>query len=380
MAKEGAFQHGQFVIKGGAEAIKNAEELLDYYRLKGKSAPITIKQIKDQMRLAVDRVMSEGSLYDAELAAIALKQAEGDTIEASFLVRVYRSTQPRMGYTIPSSTREMFVIRRISSAFKNIPGGQVLGPTRDFSQRLIRFELADETMGDVKKVLARFHIDVDPSDKVDSFPKMLDIFREEGLLPPEEKSDGLVEEPFDITREAVSFPAPRSARLQALTRGETGAILALGYSDAHGYGYVHPILSELRVGYIPVKIQHPSSKKIVTIGEVLVTEAELLTKAFFSDYAEGEKPKLQLGYGLCFGHNEIKALNMASLDRAMSRRPHRPSVITEDQEAVMTLIDGLDSQGLTRHWNLPHYVTWQNDLDRLVRARAYKKGVGKDDD
>jgi len=58
-----------------------------------------VRQIVQQMRLAVDRVMAEGSLYDPTLAALAIKQTEGDLVEAAFLVRAYRSTLPRLQTT-----------------------------------------------------------------------------------------------------------------------------------------------------------------------------------------------------------------------------------------------------------------------------------------
>ena len=41
--------------------------------------------------------MGEGSLYDRELAALAIKQAQGDLVEAAFLLRAYRTTLPRFG-------------------------------------------------------------------------------------------------------------------------------------------------------------------------------------------------------------------------------------------------------------------------------------------
>ena len=43
--------------------------------------------------------MAEGSLYDPELAALAIKQARGDLVEAVFLLRAYRATLPRLGYS-----------------------------------------------------------------------------------------------------------------------------------------------------------------------------------------------------------------------------------------------------------------------------------------
>ncbi len=81
--------------------------------------------------------MSEGSLYDPELAALAIKQARGDLIEAIFLVRAYRTTLPRFGYSEPVDTGAMLAERRISATFKDLPGGQVLGPTFDYTHRLL---------------------------------------------------------------------------------------------------------------------------------------------------------------------------------------------------------------------------------------------------
>ena len=96
--------------------------------------------------LGVDRVMTEGSLYDRELAALAIKQARGDMIEAIFLVRAFRATLPRFGATEPVDTGAMQVRRRISSTFKDIPGGQILGPTFDYTHRLLDPQLADGSM------------------------------------------------------------------------------------------------------------------------------------------------------------------------------------------------------------------------------------------
>ena len=135
---------GYVAAKGGTQAVLNAEQLLEYFRLKGESEPITVRQIQDQMRLAVDRAMSEGSLYAPELAALALKQSEGDALEASFLLRAYRSTVPRLAYTLPAEGVRMRVFRRISATFKDVPGGQMLGATYDYTQRLLDFTLLAE--------------------------------------------------------------------------------------------------------------------------------------------------------------------------------------------------------------------------------------------
>jgi alpha-D-ribose 1-methylphosphonate 5-triphosphate synthase subunit PhnI len=366
---------GYIPIKGGKAAIEAAEELVDYFRLRGGSNPIEVKQIQDQMRLAVDRVMGEGSLYAPFHAALALKQAEGDTIEASFLLRAYRSTLPRIGYSLVADTRKMVVIRRISAAFKDIPGGQILGPTRDYSLRLLNFCLAQEDSTYVKEFLKKFTPEVlkartDLMEEVPSFPKVVDILRAEGLL----ETPNSIEEPkkiIDITRQPLTFPAPRAARLQAMARGETGGLMALAYSSMRGYGNIHPTLGELRVGYVPLRIKHRTRPdEVVTVGEILVTEAEIISQMMNAD--DGF-PRFTLGYGLCFGHNEIKAISMAVLDRTMRSNSKETPAPAEDEEFVLYHIDGIEASGFTAHWKLPHYVTFQSVLDRLRKTQ--KPGI-----
>lgn len=351
---------GYVAVSGGREAIENAGSFLNYNRIKGQSAPISIEQIRDQMYFLVDRVMGEGSLYAPDLAALALKQSAGDTFEAAFMVRGYRTTLPRLGYSLPRSTENMRVIRRISSAFKDIPGGQILGPTPDYTLRLLDFSLAEETPESVEESINHFFENLEYRGEIpDTFPKMVEILRKENLLVSKFNTGNTETDCFDITRESMAFPAPRSAALQSMARGETGGMLALAYSNMRGYGSAHPTIGELRVGYLPVIMEHPYRKEAVSIGEIKVTEAEIIS----SITVDEGSPKFALGYGLCFGHNETKAISMAVLDRAMQNR--RPKYPSEDQEFVLSHIDGIESMGFANHFKLPHYVTFQSSLDRL---------------
>jgi alpha-D-ribose 1-methylphosphonate 5-triphosphate synthase subunit PhnI len=119
-------------VKGGERAIENAHAWLDEQRRGDPEVvELSVPQIREQLKLAVNRVMAEGSLYDPDLAALAIKQARGDLIEAIFLIRAYRTTLPRIGMTNPIETGEMACDRRISATFKDAPGGQVLGATFD---------------------------------------------------------------------------------------------------------------------------------------------------------------------------------------------------------------------------------------------------------
>src|SRR5690606_20433235 len=75
-------------VKGGEQAIDNAHALLAHKRRGDQSVPeLSVEQIRQQMPFAVSRVMAEASLYDEELAALAVKQAAGELQEAIFLLR-----------------------------------------------------------------------------------------------------------------------------------------------------------------------------------------------------------------------------------------------------------------------------------------------------
>src|ERR1041384_2666150 len=129
-------------VKGGERAIANAHTLLAEKRRGDPEVPeLSLAQIAQQLGLAVDRVMTEGSVYDRELAALAVKQAQGDLVEAIFLLRAYRTPLPRLAMSEPIDTSDMLVRRRVSAAYKDIPGGQVLGPTYDYTHRLLDFAL-----------------------------------------------------------------------------------------------------------------------------------------------------------------------------------------------------------------------------------------------
>ena len=134
--------------KGGERAIEAAHALLVEARRGDPAVPeMGLGQIGGQLALAVARVMAEGSLYDPELAALAIKQARGDLIEAIFLVRAYRTTLPRLGASRPVDTGAMDCARRISATYKDVPGGQVLGATFDYTHRLLDFALTADRGG-----------------------------------------------------------------------------------------------------------------------------------------------------------------------------------------------------------------------------------------
>ena len=169
-------------VKGGDRAIENSQKLLDEERRGDLRVPeLTLDQIGGQIALAVDRVMTEGSLYDPKLAALAIKQARGDLVEAIFLLRAYRTTLPRFGAGEPIDTAAMAIRRRISATYKDLPGGQLLGASFDYTHRLLDFALA---AGDDRPVA-----EIAPQGVESGMPHVAEILDREGLIEREEPDD-----------------------------------------------------------------------------------------------------------------------------------------------------------------------------------------------
>jgi alpha-D-ribose 1-methylphosphonate 5-triphosphate synthase subunit PhnI len=342
-------------VKGGERAIENAHALLARQRRGDPSVPeISLAQISEQLALAVNRVMSEGSLYDRELASLAIKQARGDLIEAIFLIRAYRTTLPRFGATEAADTGTMDIRRRISATFKDLPGGQVLGPTFDYTHRLLDHDLAGQ---------AEIPEPQTGSTDNGSMPRVTDLLAANDLIEP---SPGDCGAPVrDITREALSFPAERDLRLQNLARGDEGFLLALGYSTQRGFGRSHPFAGEIRFGEIELEFFAEEIGFAVPLGRIEVTECQMINQ--FKGTAT-EPPRFTRGYGLTFGQGERKAMAMALIDRALRAQELGEEVKApaQDQEFVLSHSDNIQATGFVEHLKLPHYVDFQAELG-LVR-------------
>jgi alpha-D-ribose 1-methylphosphonate 5-triphosphate synthase subunit PhnI len=343
-------------VKGGARAIAASHACLAEDRRGDPGlAELSVAQIAEQLRHAVDRVMAEGALYDRELAALAIKQAQGDLVEAAFLLRAYRTTLPRFGHTVPVDTAAMLLRRRISATYKDIPGGQLLGPTFDYTHRLLDFALLADGEGVPRA--PRAEAPAEPA------PRVTELLAREQLMAREPASDA---EPADLTREPLTFPADRSARLQNLARGDEGFVLALGYSTQRGYGGSHPFVGELRHGSVAIEIVPEELGFPVEIGDILLTECQMVNQFAGS---RTEPPQFTRGYGLAFGHNERKAMGMALVDRALRAREFGEDVTApaQDEEFVLSHTDNVEASGFVQHLKLPHYVDFQSELE-LIRA------------
>jgi alpha-D-ribose 1-methylphosphonate 5-triphosphate synthase subunit PhnI len=275
----------------------------------------------------------------------------------------------------------------VSATFKDVPGGQILGATFDYTHRLLDFSLAgagvdggalqrdprdDESDSGGPAVSggdpAASHGDL--ADLGGRLPRVIDILDRDGLIESEEP-DSDRRAVGDLTREPVDFPAGRDVRLQSLARADEGFTLALGYATQRGYGRNHPFAGEIRVGEVEIELVPEELGFPITIGQITVTECQMVNQFKGSAAAP---PQFTRGYGLVFGHAERKAMTMALVDRALRCRElgERPTSPAQDEEFVLSHGDNVEASGFVQHLKLPHHVDFQSELVliRTLRAEA----------
>ncbi|HCP3763539.1 TPA: carbon-phosphorus lyase complex subunit PhnI [Escherichia coli] len=196
-------------------------------------------------------------------------------------------------------------------------------------------------------------------------PHVFSLLARQGLAKFEEDSGA---QPDDITRTPPVYPCSRSSRLQQLMRGDEGYLLALAYSTQRGYGRNHPFAGEIRSGYIDVSIVPEELGFAVNVGELLMTECEMVNG--FID-PPGEPPHFTRGYGLVFGMSERKAMAMALVDRALQAPEYGEHATgpAQDEEFVLAHADNVEAAGFVSHLKLPHYVDFQAELELLKRLQ-----------
>jgi alpha-D-ribose 1-methylphosphonate 5-triphosphate synthase subunit PhnI len=266
----------------------------------------------------------------------------------------------------------MTIRRRISATFKDVPGGQILGPTFDYSHRLLDFDLAASGHGSASPEPTNapaMEREVEPAPRV-PVPRVVDLLDREGLIQLEEP-DADTAPVDDLTREPLRFPASRALRLQNLARGDEGFLLSLGYSTQRGYGRNHPFAGEIRLGEVDVELVPAELGFPITIGSITVTECEMVNQ--FRGSAT-EPAQFTRGYGLAFGEAERKAMVMALVDRALRGRElgEEAASPAQDEEFVLYHSDNVEASGFVQHLKLPHYVDFQSELVlvRTLRAQA----------
>jgi alpha-D-ribose 1-methylphosphonate 5-triphosphate synthase subunit PhnI len=336
--------------RGGERAIEQSERL---YRAElGRIDAARVAELRRALPMLIDRVMGEASLYEPDLAALALAQSGGDLYEAVLLLRAWRTTQPRLTIAEPVLQDRLFTHRRISAAFKDIPGGQILGPSLDYAHRI----LATGVLQDQPYVPSP----VEPADTPAPArqPSLAAWQKAQGLVADPPRADVAPDDIPDLTREPLLFPAERAHTLQSLARADTGGMLALGYSAMRGYGNAHPTVNELRLAEAEVRVRHPRGT-VFSAGRVKVSQAEVTSK--------GKSGLLELGFCATLGWNEVKVISGATLDL---NAPGAAKGSPVEEEFFLYHTEPVEASGFCIHFKLPHYVTFQSSLDALRGAKT----------
>ncbi len=342
--------------RGGERAIEQSQRL--FREEMGAITAERVADIRRAMPYLIDRVIGEASLYDEDLAALALAQTGGELYEAILLLRAWRTTQPRLAVAEPVTQAGLFTHRRISAAFKDIPGGQVLGPTLDYAHRI----LATEVLSGKTYVPPAVEPAGEPS--AANQPSVASWQAENDLLTAPTPDATRGNDIPDVTREPLLFPAKRAHTLQSLARAETGGVLALGYAAQRGYGQAHPTVNELRLAEAEIVVTHPRGTTF-SAGRVKISQAEVVDK-------KGEG--LDIGFSATLGWNEVKIIAAATLD--LNAEGAAKGSATEE-EFFLYHTEGVESSGFCIHFKLPHYVTFQSSLDAMRDAKARKAHTEK---
>jgi alpha-D-ribose 1-methylphosphonate 5-triphosphate synthase subunit PhnI len=323
-----------------------------------------------RLPLLVDQVVAEAGVYEPRIAAMAMDQAGGDVARACSLVRAWAAVLPRLGDTTVDAA-ELRAERRITPGFAEPAGGQYLGASMDYAQRLL--DLAEPgapaRSGDEPApagVPDRDGRDGRQAGSPGRFPPATRALEREGLLAPAHPRS----EAVDVLRE----PADRTGRgalLQLLGRADTGAMTALAYSAVRGFAALQdPTLVELRSGFLPVQVTGPDGQT-VSVGEMPATVAEIV---LYRAHAGVPDFRLTLGMGATPGRLERRAIAAALLDATTTRAaadPPSAKAPCEDAEFLSIVLDGQEAVGFVEHLKLPHHVTFASDLDRVRAARDH---------
>jgi alpha-D-ribose 1-methylphosphonate 5-triphosphate synthase subunit PhnI len=253
----------------------------------------------------------------------------------------------------------MEIRRRISATFKDLPGGQVLGPTFDYTHRLL-----DPSLMEAQDIAEAPRA---PSPPDAATPRVTDLLGFEDLIEEAPPQGG--GHTADLTRDPLTFPAPRDLRLQNLARADEGFLLSLGYSTQRGYGRNHPFAGEIRFGEVEVEFFAEDVGFALPLGCIEITECQTVNQ--FKGSAT-EPPRFTRGYGLSFGQCERKAMSMALVDRALRAREldDAAGAPAQDEEFVLSHSDNVQATGFVEHLKLPHHVDFQAELGLVRRLRA----------
>ena len=274
------------------------------------------------------------------------------------MLRVWAATQPHV-HALPIDPCDVAVVRRLSSAYPRIPGGQWLGMAPELISR--QLDWADTWCpSDPPEWTAPTPSD-DAADDAPSraaTPRVRDLIDGAGVVPTPPEGDG-----DDPARTVLMPPFTRANRLAMLTRGETGALVALAALILGRRQ--EAVMMELTVGMAEIRVPHPRTGVPCAVTDVPVTEVEVVLDADVDG-----RPGLATGWGASMGTVERRAISLALLDAAMQADGELRDSLTLDEQTVVAATDGPATNGFVEHLRLPHYASFAAYLAQVAGMTA----------
>ena len=288
-----------------------------------------------------EQVCAEAGLWETTAARRALDQSRGDAAHAVSMLRVWAATQPHL-QALPVKADDIDIVRRLSSAYPRVPGGQWLGVAPELMSRQLNWTDEPATAKSEQR----------PGDTAANVttrattPRVRDLIDAAGVVPTPADGDG-----DDPAQTVLMPPFTWADRLALLARGETGALVALAALILGRRQ--EAVMVELTVGIAAIRVPHPRTGVPCAVAEVPITEVEVVLD---SD-VEGH-PGLATGWGASLGTVERRAISLALLDGAMQADGDLREPLTLDEQTVIAATDGPATHGFVEHLRLPHYASF----------------------
>jgi len=302
-----------------------------------------------------EQVCAEAGLWETTAARRALDQSRGDAAHAVSMLRVWAATQPHVP-ALPVTADDVVIVRRLSSAYPQVPGGQWLGLAPELISRQLNW--SDESSAAdppewAREVMPSGDSATDAPTRA-ATPRVRDLIGGAGVVPTPADGDG-----DDPARTVLMPPYTRANRLAMLARGETGALVALAALILGRRQ--EAVMLELTVGDAAIRVPHPRTGVPCAVADVPITEVEVVLDADVDG-----RPGLVTGWGASLGTIERRAISLALLDAAMQADGELREPLTLDEQTVIAATDGPATNGFVEHLRLPHYASFAAYLSMVA--------------
>lgn len=311
-----------------------------------------------------EQVCAEAGVWAPDAARRALAQSGGDVPAAVALVRVWAAALAHVA-AVPVDPADVRLVRRLSAAYPDIPGGQWLGIAPELRSRLLDWD--DDAAGTPAGTTAGAEpmsgsrpgegIAGDATAATDApsrleTPRVRDLVTGVPMCAAAEDGGGA-----DPARSALIAPYSRATRLGVLARAETAGLVTLASLVLATRR--EAVLAEVTAAVVQFRVPHPRTGNACHVATVPIVEADAIIDAD----VDGQ-PGFAVGWGASLGSIERRAIALALLDGAAQAGADDAPALTLDEQTVVAATDGAATNGFVEHLRLPHYASFASYLSQ----------------